>query len=101
MIIVSEPIIFEWDTGNFDKNFKKHNVTNQEIEQVFTQEAKFIVEDKKHSEVEKRYALFGITGKGRTLVIVFTLRENKVRVVTARDMSKKERRRYEQIKTNT
>jgi len=99
--ILPEPISFEWDKGNIDKNLKKHNVSDKEAEQVFNDESKFIFEDEEHSDKEIRYALFGRSDKKRKLSIVFTIRHNKLRIITARDMSKKERRDYEEIKKNT
>lgn len=97
-----KPIAFEWDKGNIDKNFKKHGVTDKEAEEVFSNEPKFIFEDPKHSQKEERFGLFGDTNLGRKLSIAFTVRRDKVRIITARDMSKKERRAYEQqIKNHT
>lgn len=102
MKIIPEPLMFEWDEGNSDKNLKKHNVTNQESEQVFINTPHFLFEDEKHSTKEKRYMTWGITDTERKLTIFFTLRKDKVRIISARDMHKKERREYEKkIKTNT
>lgn len=96
------PIAFEWDKANIDKNFLKHNVAIKEAEEVFDNDQKFVFKDEKHSQVEDRYGIFGQTNKGRKLSIVFTIRKDKVRVITARNMSKKERRAYEEtIKKNT
>ncbi|PIV09096.1 hypothetical protein COS31_02005 [Candidatus Roizmanbacteria bacterium CG02_land_8_20_14_3_00_36_15] len=100
MLILPKPVFFEWDKGNFDKNYQKHKVTNKEAEEVFDNEPKFIFEDKKHSETEKRYGIFGRTKNGKLLSIVFIIRNNKIRIITARNMSKKERRSYEKIKIN-
>ena len=102
MIILPKPLEFEWDKGNSDKNFKKHKLSNREIELVFiNSKKKFTFEDKKHSATEKRYGIFGKMDNGKLLSIVFTVRKDKVRVITARSMSKKERRSYEKIKTNS
>lgn len=101
MKILPEPLSFEWDKGNADKNFIKHKVTVKEAEQAFADETSIVFEDEKHSQKELRYALFGVTEQGRKLSIVFTLRKDKVRVITVRNMSKKERRSYEKIKANT
>ncbi len=90
-----EPILFEWDSGNTSKNFRKHNVSDREAEQIFVNKPKFIFEDEKHSLVEKRYMLWGITNKGRKLSAFFTMRKDKIRVISVRDMNKKERRVYE------
>ena len=57
MKILPEPISFEWDKGNIDKNFKKHKVTNREAEEVFNNEKKLIIEDERHSLAEKRYMI--------------------------------------------
>ncbi len=102
MIILPDPLEFEWDKGNIDKNLKKHKIVNQEAEQVFINEPKFILEDALHSKIEKRYMIWGITNKKKRLSVFFTIRKNRVRVISARDMHRKERRRYEkEIKTNT
>ena len=87
---LEEPIEFLWDKGNFDKNLSRHNVTNEEIEQVFWDDDKKIHIDHKHSETEERHILLGRTFAGRILFIVFTLRNSKVRVISARDLNKKE-----------
>ena len=86
---------FQWDTGNADKNWERHEVSQGECEQVFFQRPITIVADRRHSQEEPRYAVLGQTATGRRLTIVFTLREALIRVITARDMSKAERRRYE------
>lgn len=102
MKILPDPIVFEWDKGNIDKNFIKHNVTDKESEEVFENEPKFIFEDEEHSLTESRYMIWGVTDKGRKLSVFFTLRGEKVRIISARDMHKKERRKYEEeIQNNT
>lgn len=102
MRILPKPIAFIWDEGNIDKNFKSHKVTNKESEEVFRNNPHFLLEDKKHSsEKEKRYMLWGETDHKRKLTIIFTIRENKIRVISARDMHIKERGRYEELKTNS
>jgi len=101
MINFVKPIAFEWDKGNIDKNVIKHNITNKESEEVFFTDTKIFYEAK-HSINEKRYLLLGKTNAGRALSVVFTMRENKVRIISVRDMNKKERIHYEeQIKTNS
>lgn len=102
MKILPEPVIFEWDKWNSDKNFIKHKVSNKEAEEVFEKEDKVILVDEKHSYFEQRYMLWGVTVGKRKLAVFFTIRENKVRIISARDMHKKERREYEKnIKVNT
>ncbi len=96
MRILPEPLLFEWDKGNVNKNLTKHKVTNQEAEEVFSSEPIFLFEDEKHSLLsEKRYMIWGETKNSRKLAIIFTIRESSVRIISARDMNKKERRNYE------
>ena len=101
MKILPEPVVFEWDKGNINKNFIKHSVTDKEAEEIFENSPKFILEDEKHSSTEIRYMVWGATDKGRQLSVFFTIRGEKLRVISARDMHKKERRRYEEIQRNT
>lgn len=96
MINLANPISFEWDKGNIDKNLLKHKVTNKESEEVFLNEPRFTIEDEKHSLIEKRFLLWGKTNKGRKLAVIYTIRDNKVRIISARDMNKKEKEAYEQ-----
>ena len=95
MKIVPDPICFEWDEGNSNKNLKKHTVTNQEAEEVFSNEPLVIGDDIKHSDTEARFQTLGVTNKKRKLFLSFTIRKNKVRVISARNMSKKEEGIYE------
>ncbi len=95
MKILPGSIGFDWDKGNINKNIEKHNVTDQEAEEVFVNEPKLILEDEKHSTTEKRYMLWGTTCQDRRLTLIFTLRDKKIRVISARDMNRKERKVYE------
>lgn len=90
MKIFNDQIEFEWDTGNKDKSLKKHQVTNQECEEVFFGQDKKILKDVLHSEFEERYLLIGKTTTGRLLFIVYTIRKKKIRIISARDINKKE-----------
>lgn len=85
---------FDWDDGNRDKN-PKHTVQNWECEQVFFNEPLVILGDPQHSVAEDRRAAFGRTDSGRTLVVIYTMRNRRIRVISARDMNRKERRFYE------
>jgi len=87
---------FDWDEGNKQKNWDKHQVDYTECEQVFFNKPLIISEDVKHSSQEQRYYALGQSDINRTLFIVFTVRNNKIRVISARDQSKKERMIYEQ-----
>lgn len=86
---------FQWDEGNIDKNLLKHQVQNWECEQIFFNEPLIILDDPKHSLSEKRWAAFGQTDAGRLLTIIFTKRGKLLRILSARDMNRKERTFYE------
>jgi hypothetical protein len=85
---------FDWDGGNTNKNWLKHKVTPSECEQVFFNQPLVVQDDHKHSKNENRYYALGQTDLKRTLFVVFTVRNNMIRVISARDMSRKERRAY-------
>ncbi len=85
---------FDWDDGNSEKNWILHQVSRNECEQVFFNALIVVGDDIFHSESEKRWFLLGKTDKNRLLFLVFTIREKLIRIVSARDMSKKERRIY-------
>lgn len=95
MVIIREPIEFIWDKGNKDKNWLKHEITNQESEEVFFDEEKKTFKDKLHSKGEERFRVVGETRGGRLLFVAFTIRRNKVRIISARDINKKEVSLYE------
>ena len=86
---------FQWDEGNVNKNLHKHHVENWESEQIFFNEPLIIFDDPKHSYIEKRWAAFGKTDAGRRLTVIFTKRNSLIRVISARDMNRKERMFYE------
>ena len=93
---------FEWDSGNSEKNFRKHGVTRLECEEVFFETPLFVATDEHHSDKEARYYALGRTAVGRFLFVVFTIRDTNLRVISARDMSRRERRTYEEkIKKTT
>lgn len=89
---------FDWDTGNERKSVEKHSVSRFEAEQVFFNQPLLILADSKHSQNENRYHALGRTNDKRLLHITFTLRndETLIRVISARDMHRKERNIYEQ-----
>lgn len=95
MIILGEPLRFEWDHGNKNKNHKKHGVTDQECEETFFDFHKKILRDVFHSHHEDRYILLGETKGKRRLFIVFTMRSGRIRVISARDLNKREIKLYE------
>jgi uncharacterized DUF497 family protein len=89
---------FEWDDGNARKSADKHGVTQAETEQVFFNAPLLLLDDKRHSTAEVRYHAYGKSNDGRLLQVSFTLRAEGrlVRVISARDMSRKERAVYDQ-----
>lgn len=96
MVVFSEPVKFVWDKGNKDKSWLKHKVSNQECEEVFEDKNKKIFKDPVHSQTEKRYILIGMTKNEKLLFIVFTMRNKKVRVISARNINKREKELYEE-----
>lgn len=93
---------FDWNKGNIEKNWEKHKVIYIECEEVFFNKPLIVKEDEPHSVAESRYYALGQTDTGRLLFVVFTIRGNKIRIISARDMNKKERRiYYEQIEKDT
>jgi uncharacterized DUF497 family protein len=89
---------FDWDEGNSRKSAEKHEVSQGEAEQIFFNNPLLVVSDVKHSDTELRLHALGHTDGGRKLHISFTLRGDGtlIRVISARDMSRKERLRYDQ-----
>ena len=87
---------FQWDEGNATKNWEKHDVSQTECEQVYFNRPLIIKYDRVHSHEERRYYALGRTDSTRLLFLAFTIREHKIRVISARDMSLNERKRYGQ-----
>jgi uncharacterized protein len=89
---------FDWDDGNSRKSSDKHDVSQAEAESIFFNDPLIVVEDSKHSERELRLNALGKTAQNRLLHITFTLRRNGtlIRVISARDMHRKERKAYGQ-----
>jgi uncharacterized DUF497 family protein len=91
-----EILEFEWDTGNEQKNWIRHNVKAEEAEEPFFTEERLVLEDRPHSTThETRYILIGKSKKGRMLFIVYTIRKDKIRIISARDADRKEVSLYE------
>ena len=86
---------FQWDKGNGLKNWLKHGVGQEEVEEVFSNEPLLLFEDEKHSQHEDRVIAFGHTNEGKCLIVAFTVRKNLIRIISARSMNKKERDVYE------
>ncbi len=85
---------FQWDAGNVEKNWIKHQVSAAECEQVFFNQPLIAAPDLAHSQEEPRYYVLGRTDAGKLLFVVFTLRGTLIRTISAREMSRKERKVY-------
>jgi len=96
MTVWREPIQFQWDDGNREKNWIKHRVTSAECEEAFFDPHKRLLHPTLHGEGETRHVLIGYTMDKRLLCIVFTIRGHMVRVISARDARKRERGLYEE-----
>jgi uncharacterized DUF497 family protein len=96
MYLWVEPVGFDWDEGNSGKNWEKHGVTDVECEEVFFNRHLVVRFDSSHStETERRWRALGQTDDGRYLLVAFTLRNRLIRVISARNMTRKERAVYE------
>ena len=94
MELFKDPLEFEWDAGNQEKNLVKHRVTNAECEEMFFDPHKRVLTESLHIgsfAQERRYVLLGRTKEDRALFVVFTVRRGRVRVISARDLNRKER----------
>lgn len=89
-------LIFEWDLEKARENEQKHGVTFAEASQVFDDDHSSSVQDPDHSLDEERYLIFGISQQGRYLVVSYTERGGRIRLISARQMTSRERSAYEQ-----
>ena len=87
---------FDWDEGNSGKNWHLHSVTDRESEEVFANQPIIIIRDLAHSKTEARFAARGITDAGRRLAVIFVIRTRLIRIISARDMTRREGRSYEE-----
>ena len=86
---------FEWDEWNIE-HIAEHNVMPEEAEELFSDPDNMLSEDIEHSTVEKRFLILGKTEQGRLLYQIFTRREDNIRVISSRDINKKEVHLYEE-----
>jgi len=91
---------FDWDEGNETKNWLKHRVSRSECEEVFFNRPLVVAEDFEHSNAEDRFLVLGQSDRGRRLFLVYVLRRNLIRVISAREMTPRERRAYEAAMVN-
>jgi uncharacterized protein len=85
---------FQWDAGNAGKIWQRHRVAPNECEELFFNAPLVIAQDEEHSATEGRFYGLGQSDAGRLLFVAFTVRGRLIRVISARDMSRKERRIY-------
>lgn len=90
-----ECVGFQWDAGNSEKNWHGHQVSRGEVEEAFFNHPLMIGGDPVHSSQESRFYMLGQTNAGRRLFVAFTIRVNLICIISARDMSRRERRVYE------
>jgi len=86
---------FDWNEGNADKNWESHKVSPREAEQVFFNRPLIMADDVTRSGTERRYFVLGQTDDNRPFFVAFTLRDDLTRVISARDMSRQERKVYQ------
>ena len=85
---------FQWDQGNADKNWERHRVSRSEAEEVFFNQPLVVADDDAHSASEERFYALGRTNRRRSLFVVSAIRRRRIRVISARDMTKREREVY-------
>jgi uncharacterized protein len=96
-LIKKQLVGFEWDEANSDKIARKHGISAKEAEEVFLSETALVIPDSSHSQQEDRFILVGQTLLAAHLFVVFTLRKDKIRIISARRMHKNEIKKYEKI----
>jgi len=87
---------FDWDKGNLE-HITRHKVNYKECEEVFLNKPFIVNEDESHSQSEERFRVYGHTNKNRLVMLVLTIRNNKFRIISVRDQSKKERKEYQEF----
>lgn len=85
---------FQWDEGKAEKNWLKDKVTRTECEEVFFNQPLLVAVDARHSGTEPRLYALGQTDERRLLFMVFTIRDRLIRVISARPMSRREKKEY-------
>lgn len=89
---------FQWDRWNIDKSYNKHGITPNETEEVFLDEDVKIEKDIKHQEQEKRFIAIGKTTENKILFVIFTIRVDKIRIISGRMANKNEKEVYQKGK---
>jgi uncharacterized DUF497 family protein len=87
---------FEWDRHKAELNYRKHGVSFEEAATVFLDDFAATLADPDHSEIEERFVTFGVSSRGRLLVVAHTYREHQIRLISARRATAQERKIYEE-----
>jgi uncharacterized protein len=95
--LYNRPVRFEWDPDKAAHNRKKHGVSFEEAQTVFEDNLFVVFEDPDHSIHEKRYLIMGQSNEGRLLVVSYTERARRVRLISARPATRREQRAYEEV----
>lgn len=90
------PVEFRWDRQKAARNLKKHGVSFKEASTTFGDSLSITVQDPDHSEGEARFVLVGQSFRGKLLVVVHSEREGSIRIISAREANRRERKDYEQ-----
>ncbi len=88
-------LAFEWDENKAEQNLKKHGVSFEEASTIFGDPLERTIHDPLHSEAEDRFISLGQSERRRLLVVVFTERGDKIRIISAREATRRERKDYE------
>jgi uncharacterized protein len=94
-------LTFEWDPAKAEANESKHGVSFVEAATIFRDSLARLVDDPEHSEDEPRYILFGESARGRLLVVMHTERAGRIRLISAREMTRRERNQYERYRAES
>jgi len=87
---------FTWDPGKAAANVRKHGVSFEDASTVFRNPLAKVLPDPTHSEREQRSLIIGHSTRGRLLLVVFAERKHRIRIISARGASARERREYEE-----
>lgn len=90
---------FEWDEAKANANLKKHKISFEEAKTVFADPFSITVDDPKHSIDERRFVDLGAAASGKVLVVSYTQRGEKIRLISCRKATKTERKEYEKRET--
>ena len=91
-----DDVQFTWDPGKAAANFSKHGVSFEDASTVFRNPLAKVLPDPTHSEQEQRSLIIGHSAGGRLLLVVFSDTDDRIRIISARDASVRERREYEE-----